>query len=237
MAINTSIADQVNDILQFVKETINVKKKKKERKENDDTATTTTMTKTCLFSATYPSRAETTFYSWVNTPRVLVAVDTMKFGRKEEEEVQDSSTTTAMAEDVRKSELQSSFAKEGKHENDDIGISSSSSSTLENNNNNDSNKRPKSDTDNFSSSSNVDANLTLTSNNETTTTVTKKTQKKQGGPQQQQIDLAAIPKHVTQTLHVCSNHKKPKKLMTTLQKIKRQEQDEKKNKGRRRQAG
>lgn len=33
------------------------------------------------------------------------------------------------------------------------------------------------------------------------------------------MDLARIPSNVTQTLHVCSAHKKAKKLMTTLQKI------------------
>jgi superfamily II DNA/RNA helicase len=33
------------------------------------------------------------------------------------------------------------------------------------------------------------------------------------------MDLARIPANVTQTLHVCSAHKKPKKLMTTLQKV------------------
>jgi ATP-dependent RNA helicase DDX5/DBP2 len=33
------------------------------------------------------------------------------------------------------------------------------------------------------------------------------------------VDLARIPSNVTQTLHVCSAHKKAKKLMTTLQKI------------------
>jgi ATP-dependent RNA helicase DDX5/DBP2 len=33
------------------------------------------------------------------------------------------------------------------------------------------------------------------------------------------LDLARIPSNVTQTLHVCANHKKPKKLMTILHKI------------------
>ena len=33
------------------------------------------------------------------------------------------------------------------------------------------------------------------------------------------LDLARIPSNVTQILHVCSAHKKPRKLVTTLQKI------------------
>ncbi|KAL7468408.1 hypothetical protein ACHAXS_008641, partial [Conticribra weissflogii] len=33
------------------------------------------------------------------------------------------------------------------------------------------------------------------------------------------LDLASIPSHLVQTLHVCSNHKKPRKLITTLQRI------------------
>jgi len=42
-----------------------------------------------------------------------------------------------------------------------------------------------------------------------------KKRKKQPGP----IEMASIPTNITQTLHVCSNHKKPKKLMTMLEKI------------------
>jgi superfamily II DNA/RNA helicase len=33
------------------------------------------------------------------------------------------------------------------------------------------------------------------------------------------LDLASIPSHIVQTLHVCSTHKKPKKLILTLQRI------------------
>jgi len=36
-----------------------------------------------------------------------------------------------------------------------------------------------------------------------------------GGP----LDLSTIPAHITQTLHVCANHKKPAKLMNTIKKI------------------
>lgn len=35
----------------------------------------------------------------------------------------------------------------------------------------------------------------------------------------QKLDLASIPSSIVQTLHVCSNHKKPKKLIVTLQRI------------------
>lgn len=35
----------------------------------------------------------------------------------------------------------------------------------------------------------------------------------------QNLDLASIPSNIVQTLHVCSNHKKPKKLILTLQRI------------------
>ena len=35
----------------------------------------------------------------------------------------------------------------------------------------------------------------------------------------QNLDLASIPSNIVQTLHVCANHKKPKKLITTLSRI------------------
>lgn len=35
----------------------------------------------------------------------------------------------------------------------------------------------------------------------------------------QNLDLGSIPSNIVQTLHVCSNHKKPKKLVLTLQRI------------------
>jgi len=38
------------------------------------------------------------------------------------------------------------------------------------------------------------------------------------------VNISTIPKHLIQTLHVCSNHKKPKKLLTTLSKIRKQDQ-------------
>ena len=37
------------------------------------------------------------------------------------------------------------------------------------------------------------------------------------------FDLSTIPPHVRQTLHVCSNHKKPKKLVHTMKKIRSEE--------------
>jgi len=45
------------------------------------------------------------------------------------------------------------------------------------------------------------------------------------------LDLSTIPAHITQTLHVCSNHKKPKKLCATIKKVR---DDEKKEGSRRR---
>lgn len=39
------------------------------------------------------------------------------------------------------------------------------------------------------------------------------------------LDLSTIPSHITQTLHVCSNHKKTKKLMTTINKIRKSEKE------------
>ena len=45
------------------------------------------------------------------------------------------------------------------------------------------------------------------------------------------LNLSAIPSHVEQIVHACANHKKPKKLMITIQKIRDNEQ---KNKQRRR---
>jgi ATP-dependent RNA helicase DDX5/DBP2 len=39
------------------------------------------------------------------------------------------------------------------------------------------------------------------------------------------LDLSTIPANITQTLHVCSNHKKPKKLMTTINKIRKVEKE------------
>ena len=47
------------------------------------------------------------------------------------------------------------------------------------------------------------------------------------------LDLSTIPSHITQTLHVCATHKKPKKLMTTINKIRKEE----KEKGNRRRRG
>mmetsp|Transcript_486 Transcript_486/g.948 ORF Transcript_486/g.948 Transcript_486/m.948 type:complete len:697 (+) Transcript_486:178-2268(+) len=42
---------------------------------------------------------------------------------------------------------------------------------------------------------------------------------KKGNNLHQNLDLASIPSNIVQTLHVCSNHKKPKKLILTLQRI------------------
>ena len=39
-----------------------------------------------------------------------------------------------------------------------------------------------------------------------------------------QLDLSLIPKNIVQTVHVCSGHKKPKKLMITLEKIRKEEE-------------
>mmetsp|Transcript_23996 Transcript_23996/g.66495 ORF Transcript_23996/g.66495 Transcript_23996/m.66495 type:complete len:653 (-) Transcript_23996:199-2157(-) len=39
------------------------------------------------------------------------------------------------------------------------------------------------------------------------------------------LDLSIIPAHITQTLHVCANHKKPKKLMTTIDKVRKAEKE------------
>eukprot|EP00536_Pseudo-nitzschia_multiseries_P016400 jgi/Psemu1/221226/e_gw1.1102.29.1 len=39
------------------------------------------------------------------------------------------------------------------------------------------------------------------------------------------LDLSTIPAHITQTLHVCANHKKPKKLMVTINKIRKTEKE------------
>ena len=40
------------------------------------------------------------------------------------------------------------------------------------------------------------------------------------------MDLSTIPAHITQTLHVCSNHKKPKKLCATIKLIRDGEKKE-----------
>jgi len=47
------------------------------------------------------------------------------------------------------------------------------------------------------------------------------------------LDLSSIPPHITQTLHVCANHKKPKKLMITIKKIRdgEKKQDNRRRKG------
>lgn len=39
------------------------------------------------------------------------------------------------------------------------------------------------------------------------------------------LDLSTIPSHITQILHVCANHKKTKKLMTTIDKIRKEEKE------------
>ena len=63
-------------------------------------------------------------------------------------------------------------------------------------------------------------------NNESSLSSTEKKTKERGI-----LNLSAIPSHVEQILHVCSNHKKPKKLMSTIQKIR---ENETKNNQRRR---
>jgi len=40
------------------------------------------------------------------------------------------------------------------------------------------------------------------------------------------LDLSLIPKHITQIVHVCANHKKPKKLLHTIHKIRQNEKSE-----------
>ena len=46
------------------------------------------------------------------------------------------------------------------------------------------------------------------------------------------LDLSTIPSHITQTLHVCSNHKKEKKLMITINKIRQEEKQRGNGRGR-----
>jgi hypothetical protein len=46
------------------------------------------------------------------------------------------------------------------------------------------------------------------------------------------LDLSTIPSHITQTLHVCSNHKKEKKLMITINKIRQEEKERGNGRGR-----
>ena len=42
---------------------------------------------------------------------------------------------------------------------------------------------------------------------------------KETSPKVQNLDLVLIPSNIVKILHVCSNHKKPKKLILTLQQI------------------
>ncbi len=60
-----------------------------------------------------------------------------------------------------------------------------------------------------------------------TTTITTAVKTEENG---KEIILGAIPEHIEQIVHVCSNHKKAKKLMTTINKIR---QKERKDQGRR----
>mmetsp|Transcript_26086 Transcript_26086/g.38617 ORF Transcript_26086/g.38617 Transcript_26086/m.38617 type:complete len:287 (+) Transcript_26086:1-861(+) len=46
------------------------------------------------------------------------------------------------------------------------------------------------------------------------------------------LDLSTIPSHITQTLHVCSNHEKEKKLMITINKIRQEEKQRGNGRGR-----
>lgn len=64
-------------------------------------------------------------------------------------------------------------------------------------------------------------NITQTNFNhfEITDKNTEKDAKRSLDEEHKNSDLSLIPKHITQILHVCSNHKKPKKLISTVQKI------------------
>ena len=53
-----------------------------------------------------------------------------------------------------------------------------------------------------------------------------------GGKAAGALDLSTIPSHITQTLHVCSNHKKEKKLMITINKIRQEEKERGDGRGR-----
>lgn len=57
-----------------------------------------------------------------------------------------------------------------------------------------------------------------------TATTTKDATSNKHLPKRGRMDLSTIPSHITQVLHVCSNHKKPRKLLHTIEKIRKQEQ-------------
>ena len=61
-------------------------------------------------------------------------------------------------------------------------------------------------------------------------TTLAKAKEKHRGP----LNLSVIPSHVEQILHVCANHKKPKKLITTIKKIRDNEAKNEEGKRRRR---
>ena len=64
-----------------------------------------------------------------------------------------------------------------------------------------------------------DCNATKEDNDEESPKAMSAAEEEQGSKKRNNLDLSSIPSNIVQTLHVCSAHKKPKKLIVTLQRI------------------
>lgn len=132
IALNPEMTAQVDNILAILKE---------QRKQK--------RILTCLVSATLPEKAKEVCDSWVPKSRVVVKIDSVRFGKEVPTKEEGADVTNNEDNDDAKSTKMEAAAR----------------------------------------NSNSD------------------------------INLASIPSHLVQTCHVCSNHKKPKKLILTLSRL------------------
>lgn len=151
IAINSEMAQQVDDILSIVKEA------KLEVKCAESNVSHETVF--CSVSATLPQKAKEMCEKWIQRPRIVVKVDSVKVGGKQPAQENDK--------EITENEESPEISADGCAPTE--GHQSSSDNPAK--------KLPE------------------------------------------DLDLASIPAHLVQTLHVCSNHKKPRKLIVTLQKI------------------
>jgi len=153
-----------------------------------------------LFSATLPEKAVQKCHEWIDVPRVTVKVDTVTVGRiesgsgKKERNIQEEEKSQLSRGDE---EINTRRTKDSNAQIDyDLDINN----MIESQSSKDAVRIPNSDEK---------------SGDGMESTVSSGVVDHRRGT----LDLSTIPSHITQTLHVCSTHKKAKKLITTIQKI------------------
>mmetsp|Transcript_11698 Transcript_11698/g.21097 ORF Transcript_11698/g.21097 Transcript_11698/m.21097 type:complete len:394 (+) Transcript_11698:1-1182(+) len=155
------MASQVDEIISIV----NTEKRKRSQDDDDGGVVTNCVDDvvSCLVSATLPEKAKEMCDKWVPRSRIIVKVDNVNVGGRQDMKMDSFDNTT-----TKDSKCNDGDAEGSPNE--------SPSKTAE--------KEGK-------KRSTIPANL----------------------------DLGSIPSNIVQTLHVCSPHKKPKKLLLTLQRI------------------